>query len=51
MKTKKITISREKAEQMVLNSEPSLTKEVVKKYTTSELNEWLRLLKMNVAIK
>ena len=51
IKRKKMTISREKAEQLILNTEPSLTKEIMKNYTLSEVKEWMRLLKMNVAIK
>lgn len=39
-----IKVSREKARQIILNNEPSLTTEIVGRYTDSELKEWMRLL-------
>ena len=51
MKIKKQTIkvSREKARQIILNSEPSLSREVVDRYTDSELKEWMKLLNFKTA--
>lgn len=39
-------ISREKAKQFILNMEPALTREMVDKYTDSEIQEWLTLYKV-----
>lgn len=37
-------VSREKAIKIILNSEPDLNKDIVSRYTDSELKEWMRLL-------
>lgn len=39
-------VSRERAKQIILNTESALTKEMVDKYTDSEIKEWMRLLKI-----
>lgn len=44
IKKQQIKVSREKARQIILNSEPSLTPEMVGRYSDSELKEWMRLL-------
>lgn len=37
-------VSRENARRIILNSESDLNKEIVSRYTDSELKEWMRLL-------
>lgn len=37
-------VSREKARKIILNSESDLDKDIVSRYTDSELKEWMRLL-------
>ena len=37
-------VSRERAKQIILNSESALTKEMVDKYTDSEIKEWMKLI-------
>ena len=50
MKMRKIAgVSRERARQIILDNEPALTKEIVSRYTDSELKEWLRLLRFKAA--
>jgi len=39
-------VSRERAKQIILNTEPSLTREMVDRYTDSELKEWMKQLKI-----
>ena len=48
MKVKSLTpkVSRERAKQIILNTEPSLTKEIVECYSDSELKEWMKQLKI-----
>lgn len=49
MKTRIATpkVSRERARQIILNTEPALTKEMVDRYTDSELKEWMKQLKFS----
>ena len=42
-------VSRERAKQIILNTEPALTREMVDKYTDSELKEWMQLLRFKTA--
>lgn len=46
MRVKKqyIKVSREKAMQIILNTESALTREMVERYTDSELKEWMKQL-------
>lgn len=44
MKKKEIKVSRERARQIILNTEPDLTREMVNRYTDSELKEWMKQL-------
>lgn len=46
MRVKKqyIKVSREKARQIILNTESALTREMVERYTDSELKEWMKQL-------
>lgn len=37
-------VSKERAIQIILNTEPALTEEIVKNYTDSEIKEWMRML-------
>ena len=37
-----IKVSREKARQIILNTESALTREMVERYTDSELKEWMK---------
>lgn len=37
-------VSRERAKQIILNTESALTKEIVDRYTDSEIKEWMTLL-------
>ena len=37
-------VGRKKAKQIILNTEPSLTKKIVDGYTDSELREWMHTL-------
>ena len=37
-------VSKERAKEIILRNEPSLTKEMVDKYTDSEIKEWMVLL-------
>lgn len=48
MKTRKQTtkVTRERAKQIILNTEPALTREMVDRYTDSELKEWMKQLKI-----
>jgi hypothetical protein len=40
-------VSKEQLKKIILNTEPALTKEMVDKYTDSELMEWSKLLKLS----
>ena len=42
---KYIKVSREKARQIILNSEPALSREIIERYTDSELREWMKQLR------
>ena len=44
MKTPKVT--RERAKQIILNTEPSLTRQMVDNYSDNELKEWMKQLKI-----
>ncbi len=44
MKKKETKVSRERARQIILNNEPDLTREMVNRFTDSELKEWMKLL-------
>ena len=44
MKTKGVT--KERAIQIIVNSDPLLTRDIVSKYTDSELREWCKQLKL-----
>lgn len=44
MRTKTPKVNRERAKQIILNTEPSLTKTIVDSYTDSELREWMKIL-------
>lgn len=48
MKTRKQTpkVTRERAKQIIFNTEPALTREMVDRYTDSELKEWMKQLKI-----
>lgn len=39
-------VSRERAKQIILNSDGMLTKEMVDKYSDSEIKEWMKALKI-----
>ena len=39
-----IKVTRERLKAIILNTEPDLTKEIVYKYTDSELKEWAKML-------
>lgn len=50
MKTRHVpTMPKERAKLIILNFEPSLTREMVDKYTDSELKEWMKLLKIKTS--
>ena len=42
-------VTRERARQIILNTEPGLTKEIVNRYTDSELKEWMKLLNIKTS--
>lgn len=42
-------VDRAWARDIILNFEPSLTREMVNKYTDSELKEWMKLLKIKTS--
>ena len=48
MKIKRNTlkVSKERAKQIILNTEPALTRAIVDRYTDSELKEWMKLLNL-----
>lgn len=46
MKRKTVGVSLERAKQIIVNSDPLLTREIVDKYTDSEIKEWCRILKI-----
>jgi hypothetical protein len=39
-------VTRERAKQIILNTEPALTRQMVDNYTDSELKEWMKQLKI-----
>lgn len=39
-----IKVTRERLKTIILKTEPDLTKEIVDKYTDSELKEWSKML-------
>ena len=39
-------VSRERAKQIILNSDGALTREIVDKYTDSEIKEWMKALRI-----
>ena len=41
IKRKTFKVSRERAKEIILNTEPDLTPEIVNKYTDSEIKEWM----------
>lgn len=41
-----IKVSRERAKQIILNTESALTREIVDRYSDSELKEWMKQLKI-----
>lgn len=45
-----LKISRECLWRIILNTEPSLTIDIVSQYTDSELIEWIKLLKLNATL-
>ena len=51
MKARRTTlkVSRERAKQIILNTEPELTRAMVDRYTDSEIKEWMKLLKIGTA--
>ena len=46
MKRKTSGVSLERAKQIIVNSDPLLTREIVDKYTDSEIKEWCKALKL-----
>lgn len=46
MKRQTKCVSLERAKQIIVNSEPLLTREIVDKYTDSEIKEWCKALKL-----
>lgn len=46
MKRKQVGVSLERAKQIIVNSDPMLTMEIVDKYTESEIKEWCKALKL-----
>lgn len=46
MKTRQKGVSLERAKQIIVNSDPLLTREIVDKYTDSEIKEWCKALKL-----
>lgn len=46
MKRKTTGVSLERAKQIIVNSDPLLTREIVDRYTDSEIKEWCRALKI-----
>lgn len=46
MKTRQTGVSLERAKQIIVNSDPLLTREIVEKYTVSEIKEWCNALKL-----
>ena len=46
MKRKTAGVSLERAKQIIVNSDPLLTMEIVDKYTPSEIKEWCKHLKI-----
>ena len=45
-----LSISRERLYRLILNTEPSLTLDMVTRYTDSELREWMKLLRLNATL-
>lgn len=46
MKRKTTGVSLERAKQIIADSDPLLTREIVDKYTDSEIKEWCKALKL-----
>lgn len=46
MKTRQNVVSLERAKQIIVNSDPLLTKEIVDRYSESEIKEWCKSLKI-----
>lgn len=42
----KIMVNKEQLKNIILSAEPALTREIVNRYTDSELKEWAKLLKV-----
>ena len=42
-----LKISRARVREIILNNEPALTKDMVERYTDSELREWMKHLHLN----
>ena len=45
----RIKVTKDRLKAIILNTEPALTKEMVDKYTDSELKEWARQLKLKAS--
>lgn len=41
---RQISVTRERVREIIINSEPDITREMVERYTDSELKEWMKLL-------
>lgn len=46
MKRKQVGVSLERAKQIIVNSDPLLTREIVDRYSESEIKEWCKHLKI-----
>lgn len=46
MNTRQKGVSLERAKQIIADSDPLLTREIVDKYTDSEIKEWCKALKI-----
>ena len=46
MKKRKQGVSLERAKQIIVDSDPLLTKEIVDRYSESEIKEWCKALKL-----
>jgi hypothetical protein len=45
-----LKVSRARVREIILANDPALTKDMVEKYTDSELREWMKLLKLNCTL-
>lgn len=43
-RTTTIKVSRERLYNIIMNTEPDLTMDIVSRYTDSELREWMKIL-------